>query len=76
MYELDIAKKRKEFIAQTESGVYTGINVDGEKVVVIVQQGQGCLEIKTHHKEKPKWYEVRSYDEEGYQESLSYESYL
>lgn len=75
MYKLETAEERKKFISQTESGIYTGINVDGEEVVVIVQQFQG-LEIKTHHKEKPKWYEVQSYDKEGYQESLSYESYL
>lgn len=65
-------EERKEFIDRIESGIYEGLNIDGDKVYVIVEKGRG-MDIKTCHKEKPKWFEVVEYDENGFQVSLSYE---
>ena len=62
---------RKHFIDNYESSMYVGKNVDGEEVIVMNEQGSG-MEIWTKHKEKPNWYEVVGYDEDGIQEYVSY----
>jgi len=63
---------RKKFIEETESGIYDGVNVDGEKVLVFLEKNQGML-VKTIKASKPKWYEVIEYDEEGYTVGVMYE---
>lgn len=70
---LDTARGRARFIANMESGIYVGENVDGERVVVISQQGCG-MDIKTIHISKPNWYEVVNYDVDGEQEGVEYEA--
>ncbi len=73
MYQFDKREVKQEFIHNTESGIYTGTNVNGEDVVVIVEQGQG-MDVKTIRKAKPRWFEVIEYDSEWYQVSIAYES--
>lgn len=73
MFDFSSRENIKDFIHNTESGIYTGKNIDGENVVVIIEQGKG-MDIKTQKHSKPKWYEVIEYDEDGFQVSVSYES--
>lgn len=63
---------RKYFISILRSGLYDGTNTAGESVLVGVEQGKGMV-IKTIHANKPKWYEVVEYDEDGFQCGVSYE---
>lgn len=72
--ELDftVREARKQFIKNNESSIYTGKNVDGEDVIVCLNQNEG-MTVKTSHKNKPRWLECIEYDEEGYRISVSYE---
>lgn len=74
MDNLDFSKReiRAEFIKNTESGLYSGTNVDGEEVIVMLEKGKG-MDVYTIHKEKPRWYEVIDYDETGERLSVRYE---
>ena len=73
-YPLDTLENRAKFIREMESDLYVGKNVDGEEVQVRLQQGAG-MEIWTRHHEKPRWWEVVSFDEYGFQESVTYKLY-
>jgi hypothetical protein len=64
---------RAVFIQSMESNLYSGTNTDGNEVRVLLEQGKG-MEVKTRHKEKPRWYECIHYDACGYQEGVTYES--
>lgn len=66
------AEAKKEFIQTYESGMYVGKNVEDEKVILMNDNHHG-MEIWIKHKEKPNWWEVVSYDKDGYQESVTYE---
>ena len=72
-YGGNTSQGRKVFIDNIESGIYTGRNVEGEEVILMNENRVG-MEIWTKHKEKPNWWEVVSYDEDGFQESVSYKS--
>ena len=72
MYDFESREARKEFIHNTESNIFTGKNVDGENVVVVLERGKG-MDVKTQKHGKPGWYEVVEYDEEGYQVGVTYE---
>jgi hypothetical protein len=65
-------KERRDFIHNTESSIYTGINEDGEDVVVMLDKGRG-MDVKTVKKTKPKWYEIIEYDEDGFNVGVRYE---
>ena len=71
--EMDTAKGRKKFIDSFESGMYAGRNVEDEEVILMNENHVG-MEIWTKHKEKPNWWEIVSYDEDGSQESVTYKS--
>lgn len=71
--KLNTSQGRKTFIDNIESGIYTGRNVEGEEVILMNENHVG-MEIWTKHKEKPNWWEVVSYDEDGCQESVTYKS--
>ena len=73
-YDMTTSKGRQKFIEETPSGIYTGTNADDEHVEVYVDQGCG-MTVKTVHKEKPNWFECVYYDEDGWQEGVSYEPY-
>lgn len=60
----------KDFLNANESGIYSGKNVDDQKVIVFVQQGVG-LEVKTL--QKNDWWVIHSYNEDGYLESETFE---
>ena len=66
------AEKRRNFICNNQSGIYTGVNVEGEAVVVILQQSGG-MDVKVQHENKPNWWEVLEYDADGFHVSTSYE---
>ena len=55
-------KDVRKFIEETESGLYSGVNEDGDKVAVLVEQGVG-LEVLTN--QKNGWIRVNEYDEDG-----------
>ena len=65
---------RKEFIKENESNIYTGMNEDGEEVIIFLEQNDGMI-IKTRHANKPKYFECIEYDNDGYQLSVAYEPY-
>ncbi len=69
---LDTEEGRYQFIQDAPSGLYTGENVDGEKVITIVSQGSG-MTVKTRHHAKPRWWECVDYDELGCIECVTYE---
>ena len=71
-YDFTTAEGRQAFIQTEESGIYEGINADGDKVFIFLEKCQG-MDIWTNHKVKPKWWEVVAYDAYGYPESVSYE---
>lgn len=56
---------RKRFIQNTPSNLYFGKNVDGEEVVVGVDQGKG-MSVKTLNSKG--WYEGYCYDKNGFAE--------
>lgn len=49
----------KDFLNANESGIYSRKNVDGQKVVVFVQQNVGII-VKTL--QKNDWWVIHSYD--------------
>lgn len=63
--DLDFSKReaRKTFIQTMESSLYDGFNVDGERVLVCVEQGRG-MTIKTLNSKN--WWSCVDYDENGY----------
>ena len=71
--KMNTTEGKKQFIDNYESSMYAGWNIDGERVIVMNEQGSG-MEIWTKHKEKPNWYEVVGYDENGNQEYVNYKS--
>lgn len=71
---LDTWEGREKFIRTMESDLYTGRNVDGEEVQIRLQQGVG-MEVWTRHDSKPNWWEVVSYDQYGFQVSVTYKPY-
>lgn len=72
--QLDFSSReaRAKFIHNNESGIYEGKNVDGEYVMVFLQNSIG-MTIKTRHTSKPRWFECVSIDSDGFQESVTYE---
>lgn len=62
--DLDFKDKetRKRFIQNTESGLYGGTSVDGQDIVVMVQQGE---ELSIKWENGKGWYEGIVYDENG-----------
>lgn len=72
MIDFESQNGRKEFIHNTESGLYEGTNIDGEKVLIMLERKVG-MDVKTQKKNKPKWLEVVEYDSDGFQLSVSYE---
>lgn len=63
---------RRGVISCIENGIYTGKNIDGETILLKLEQGKG-MTVSTIHKDKPKWFEVIEYDADGWQCSVSYE---
>lgn len=70
-YDFSTREGRALFIAEVESCLYNGTNVDGEAVFVFQQQNVG-METWTIHKKKPNWFEVIHYDSFGDQEGITY----
>ena len=73
-FTLDTWENREKFIRTQESDLYVGKNVDGEEVQVRLQQGVG-MEIWTRHHAKPRWWEIVTFDEFGFQVSVTYKPY-
>jgi len=73
MENLDFENRetRKKFISSTDSGIYDGLNVEDEHVLVFIQKGKG-MTVKTRKKTKSNWYECIHYDANGFQEGVSY----
>ncbi|MFS0878219.1 hypothetical protein [Solibacillus isronensis] len=64
--------ERKELIAfmqNTENGMYGGKNADGERVVVLVEAGEG-LEIETF--QANGWIRANYYDNDGFSEGETF----
>lgn len=59
----------KEAIQTLESSVYGGKNVDGEKVIVLLQRNIGMT---VHVHQSNGWIRVDDYDAAGYKESETY----
>ena len=73
-FHLKTFANRCRFINTMKSDLYAGKNEDGEEVQIRLQQGIG-MEIWTRHHEKPKWWEVVTYNELGFQVSVTYVRY-
>lgn len=65
-YDFAASEGRARFIAEMESSMYGGTNVDHEEVLVFQQQNDG-MEVWTIHQNKPDWYEVVHYGSDGNQ---------
>lgn len=59
----------KAFIANNESSLYEGKNVDGEKVAVLLDQGKG-MDVYTY--QANGWIRVTSYDKDGFSEGETF----
>lgn len=70
---LQTPEQRKTFIQNHESGIYSGTNEEGEKVLILLDRGKG-MAIKTIARDKPHWYQCRDYDADGNCESDYVES--
>lgn len=53
----------KKFILEHESNIYTGKNVDGQDIIVKLDQGKGMI-IETLNSKN--WWEWTEYDEAGF----------
>lgn len=53
----------KKFIAENESELYTGKNVDGQEVRVWLEKGKG---MKVEVLNNKGWWEWNEYDEDGF----------
>jgi hypothetical protein len=53
---------RRDFIQNTESGIYGGVNEEGENVMVFVDKGRG-MDIRTF--QSNGWLQVLDIDENG-----------
>jgi hypothetical protein len=73
MFDFSTVAGRKNFIHSNTSSIYDGVNVEGEEVIVALNQGAG-MDVKTRKHGKPRWYEVVEYDADGNRVSVSYES--
>ena len=71
---LETREDRARFIAENESSIYTGKNIDNEEVIVMLQQNEGMI-VKTRYDNKPQFLECLEYDDGGFQTSVSYEPY-
>lgn len=56
-------KEIKKFIAENESNIYTGKNVDGQDVMIRLDKGKGMLVETLNSK---GWWEWNEYDESGF----------
>ena len=65
-------KARAEFIRNAESDLYTGKTEDDREVRVFLQKGVG-MNVMIEQRGKPNWWEVIMYDEDGYQEGITYD---
>lgn len=63
---------RAEFIRNAESDCYTGRTEDGREARVFLQKGVG-MNVMLEQRDKPNWWEVISYDADGYQDGITYE---
>lgn len=59
----DNLKEIKDFISNNESSIYTGKNVDGQDVIVKLQQNEGMVVETLNNK---GWWEWDEYDEAGF----------
>jgi len=59
----DNPKEIKEFISKNESSIYSGKNIDGQDVIVRLQQNEGMVVETLNNK---GWWEWNEYDETGF----------
>ena len=71
---MNVIEDRRKFIQNMESNLYAGKNGDGDEVQIRLQKGVG-MEVWTRRKEKPRWWEVVTFDDQGFQVSETYEPY-
>ncbi len=72
--KMDVIADRHKFIQNMESNLYVGKNVDGEEIQIRLQKGVG-MEVWTRHHAKPRWWEVVTFDDQGFQVSVTYKPY-
>lgn len=56
-------KEIREFISKNESSIYSGKNIDGQEVIVRLQQNEGMVVETLNNK---GWWEWNEYDETGF----------
>lgn len=71
-YNFENLSNRKKFINEMNSGIYSGVTSEGEDIIILLDKGEG-MEVKIRRLNKPNWYECIYYDENGFQEGISYE---
>lgn len=59
----DNIEEIKKFIAEHESNIYTGKNVDNQDIIVKLKQGKGMIVETLNSK---NWWEWTEYDEFGF----------
>lgn len=61
--KFDSLEEIRTFISENESNIYTGKNIDGQTVIVKLQQKEGMIVETLNNK---GWWEWTEYDETGY----------
>lgn len=61
--DFDKLDEIKKFIAENESNIYSGKNVDNQDVIIKLEQGKGMIVETLNSK---NWWEWTEYDESGF----------
>lgn len=70
-YDFATVEGRRGFITNEDSGIYSGSNVDGQPVIVIMSKNDGMF-VKTQTSER--WRQVVEYDCDGSKLGVSFEA--
>lgn len=68
--DFDDLESIKKFIEENESNLYEGKNIDGEDVIVTLEQGAG-MEVRV--KQENGWWRIHEFDKDGYVISETFE---
>lgn len=71
-YDFTDPEGRAKFISENKSSIYEGKNIDGENILIHLEQNEGMI-VKTRHHSKPNWWQCFEYDKDGYLIGEGYE---
>ena len=68
--DFDDLESIKKFIEENESNMYEGKTVDGEQVILSLEQGEGMI---VRVKQENGWWRIHEFDKDGYVVSETFE---